>query len=473
MVLRPRNGISLCAGAGGLELGLQLAEPSFACRCFVEADPDAQAVLVAGMAPPELDGLPRANATSGLRDGDPAMVANPTGRYAQPFHTAAMWSDVRTFVGDAWRGHIDLVSAGYPCQPFSAAGKRAGSDDERHLWPDVARIYSETGAEWGFFENVAGHISLGLETVLRDLWDMGATPAVGLFSSGETGNTHERQRVFIVAHRQGTDRRREQQSRSAGRGRARPTGSRAELADTNGGHTSPKRQQRGGEQRFQPQSRRHGEGAVGDTGHPRRGPESTTGHQPNRDDAGREKANGRFGKPDAPMGHAAGIGRGEGWPEPEVRSGRNPSAGNGRELAHPGQPGPQGREQPGSPDQWNGALASGSTAQRGRPYLCPPGPADHAAWGHVLRMAPDLAPSIAFRDLIDRAKDMAAMVAEGRVAEAQAVAHLRFSLDAMANRPRQLKVLGNGVDPLTAAYAWQTLSRAHGLGSHDFTNRRL
>ncbi|MDT8858321.1 DNA cytosine methyltransferase [Paracoccaceae bacterium Fryx2] len=57
----------------------------------------------------------------------------------------------------------------YPCQPFSAAGKRGGVDDARHLWPEVARVIRECAPEWVFLENVAGHVSLGLETALREL----------------------------------------------------------------------------------------------------------------------------------------------------------------------------------------------------------------------------------------------------------------------------------------------------------------
>jgi site-specific DNA-cytosine methylase len=89
---------------------------------------------------------------------------------------------------------------GYPCQPFSAAGKRGGAADPRHLWPEVARIVRECAPEWVFLENVAGHVTLGLETVLRELWRMGYTPAAGLFSAAEVGAPHQRLRIFILAH---------------------------------------------------------------------------------------------------------------------------------------------------------------------------------------------------------------------------------------------------------------------------------
>ncbi len=116
------------------------------------------------------------------------------------FAPAPIWDDLRSFDARVFRGAFDTVLAGYPCQPFSAAGKRGGADDPRHLWPDVARVIGECRPEWVFLENVAGHVSLGLETVLRELWDMGYTPAAGLFSAAEVGAPHQRLRIFILAH---------------------------------------------------------------------------------------------------------------------------------------------------------------------------------------------------------------------------------------------------------------------------------
>src|SRR5690606_19313128 len=83
---------------------------------------------------------------------------------------------------------------------FSAAGKRAGAKDPRHLWSDVARVIRECAPEWVFLENVAGHVTLGLETVLRELWGLGYTPAAGLFSAAEVGAPHQRQRTLPLAH---------------------------------------------------------------------------------------------------------------------------------------------------------------------------------------------------------------------------------------------------------------------------------
>jgi DNA (cytosine-5)-methyltransferase 1 len=95
---------------------------------------------------------------------------------------------------------VDIVSAGYPCQPFSNAGKRLGNKDPRHLWPHVRRILAETAAPFLFVENVQGHVSLGLESVWNDLQAMGYAVEAGIFSAAEVGATHIRKRLFLLAY---------------------------------------------------------------------------------------------------------------------------------------------------------------------------------------------------------------------------------------------------------------------------------
>ena len=146
-----------------------LAEPGYHTRAFVEWEDWPRAVLIAA-------------------------------QRAGYFAPAPIWTDLRSFDARPFRGVFDAILAGYPCQPFSAAGKRGGADDPRHLWPDVARVIRECRPEWVFLENVAGHVTLGLETVLRELWGLGYTPAAGLFSAAEVGAPHERLRIFILAH---------------------------------------------------------------------------------------------------------------------------------------------------------------------------------------------------------------------------------------------------------------------------------
>jgi DNA (cytosine-5)-methyltransferase 1 len=171
MVIPPRYGLSLCAGGGGLDMGLKLAEPGFATACYVEWEE-----------------YPRASIIAAQRAG-----------YFAP---APIWDDLKSFDAHPWSGVVDTVLAGYPCQPFSQAGQRRGEDDPRHLWPHVARIIRECHPRWVFLENVPGHVTLGAESVLRELWHMGWAPAVGLFSAQEVGFPHERLRWFCVAYRQ-------------------------------------------------------------------------------------------------------------------------------------------------------------------------------------------------------------------------------------------------------------------------------
>lgn len=116
---------------------------------------------------------------------------------------APIWTDLKTFPWDSFRGRVDILTGGYPCQPFSTAGKRAGTDDPRHLWPFIADSIQVVRPKLCFFENVEGHISLGLQEVIADLEELGYETAWGIFSAAEVGAPHQRKRVFIMAHRNG------------------------------------------------------------------------------------------------------------------------------------------------------------------------------------------------------------------------------------------------------------------------------
>lgn len=163
------NAISLCSGIGGLDLGLSLAIPNYQTICYVEKDKPCQDLLLTRMADGVLDRAP-------------------------------IWGDLTEFDGRPWRGLVDLVHGGAPCQPFSTAGKRRGADDERHLWPHVRRVIEAVEPEWYLFENVAGHLSLETANVVRDLVGMGRRVALGVFTAVELGAPHQRERLFILAH---------------------------------------------------------------------------------------------------------------------------------------------------------------------------------------------------------------------------------------------------------------------------------
>ena len=162
------NVLSLCTGYGGLELGLAGA-----------LENPLRVVAV------EIEAYALANLAAKAQEGKLAIEA--------------MWPDLKTFPAKRFRGCFDFILAGYPCQPFSIAGKRKGKDDPRHLWPHIARIVQAVRPVWCFFENVPGHLTLGFPEVYRSLRDMGYSVETGLFTAAEVGAPHKRQRLFILA----------------------------------------------------------------------------------------------------------------------------------------------------------------------------------------------------------------------------------------------------------------------------------
>ena len=107
--------------------------------------------------------------------------------------------DVRELRGDDI-GSADVICGGYPCQPFSLAGKRQGEEDDRHLWPEVNRLLAELRPTWFIGENVAGHISMGLDDVLADLEAEGYACRTFVIPACAIGASHRRDRVWTVAH---------------------------------------------------------------------------------------------------------------------------------------------------------------------------------------------------------------------------------------------------------------------------------
>ncbi len=97
-------------------------------------------------------------------------------------------------------GPIDLICGGYPCQPFSTAGRRMGDQDDRHLWPEVHRLLDEFRPAWFIGENVAGHISMGLDQVLSDLEASKYAARTFAIPACAADAPHRRNRVWIVAN---------------------------------------------------------------------------------------------------------------------------------------------------------------------------------------------------------------------------------------------------------------------------------
>jgi len=163
------NELALFAGAGGGILGGHLL--GWRIVCAVEWEPYPASVLCA-----------RQN------DG-----------FLPPF---PVWDDVQTFDGKPWRGIVDVVSGGFPCQDISAAGKGEGIDGERSgMWREMARIIHEVRPRFVFVENSPMLTSRGLGRVLGDLASMGFNARWGVLGAADVGAPHQRDRIWIAGWR--------------------------------------------------------------------------------------------------------------------------------------------------------------------------------------------------------------------------------------------------------------------------------
>ena len=356
------NVLSLCTGGGGLDLGIKLARPDFRTVCYVEREAFAVSVLVAAMAIGGLDQAP-------------------------------VWSDARTFEGRPWRGIVDCVIGGIPCQPWSYAGSRLGTADERDLWPDACRIIGEVGPGVVFLEEVSGFTRYFHERVGADLRGMGYRTAEGLFSAAEIGAPHERRRFFVLAYSDSGLQR-------IGRG-----GMEGDLLLEGGRHE------------------------------------------------------GQFGlhSPSGELADASGPGRPEAEPLPRRRPSQSIPVLGDQELADGGI---VGREQEGMGGTIPSGLQAGLCRQQlpdaeregsqglrwpweAQPFttvrgLFPPKPSSTGEWAYLLDQMPETEPAIC-----RMADGMAGLV------EPPAL---------LGHRGPRLRLLGNGVVPLVAAYAFRALA---------------
>ena len=156
--------VDLFSGIGGFARGLE-ATGHFRTTCFVEQDPFCQAVLK--------HHWPDVPILDDIRDAEIFDFPDP---------------------------RPDLVCGGFPCQPFSQAGRQLAQDDPRHLWPEMLRVIRELRPTWVVGENVVGLIKLGLDEVLTDLEGEGYATRTFNIPACATGAPHLRQRVWVVAH---------------------------------------------------------------------------------------------------------------------------------------------------------------------------------------------------------------------------------------------------------------------------------
>jgi DNA (cytosine-5)-methyltransferase 1 len=118
--------------------------------------------------------------------------------------TFPIWDDVQTFDGRLWRGMVDVISGGFPCQDISTAGKGAGINGAKSsMWKHYKRIISEIRPKFAYIENSPALIVRGLDQVICDLAQIGYDHKWGVFSSADIGAEHVRERIFILAHPHG------------------------------------------------------------------------------------------------------------------------------------------------------------------------------------------------------------------------------------------------------------------------------
>lgn len=454
--------VDLCSGSGMLGLAVKLALAGrLRTLAYVEREAHAAATLVARMADAALDNAP-------------------------------VWDDVKSLTDPEFLGLVQgfrplVVTAGYPCQPFSVAGKRLGVNDERHLWPYIDAFIGTAKPECVFLENVPGHLRMGFGQVRRDLEGRGYRVAAGLFSASEVGASHRRERLFILAlEHAGRQLRPQLELQPEGQARE-PTGPGAGMAQPANGGCGIVRQSSGcggqpdgrgadvadadvlrrraqGHAEFAPEEPDFGNDEVAHAageckrksdhdarrgGGARPAREAAVGGGRNVGDTARRQGHGgKFRAMDqatgggygidaatcdaggvmadaamcggGPCGTAEGYGRQHAWP-----------CGISRFVADAGLQGFQGRQQPGTHEGRNGQEASGSIAELCLPLFAP-GPAALDAWVEILALDPALEPAIC------RTPDG---VAPGMVAD-------------------RLRLTGNGVVPLAAAYAFVSLFAA-------------
>jgi len=427
--------IGLCSGVGMLDIGLAagLEYLGFGLRSVAHVE----------------------------REAFPITILGDRGEQ-KALDDAPVYPDLTRFDGRPFRGVVDIIHGGFPCQPWSAAGQRKGTDDDRWIWPDIVRIVSEVEPGICFFENVPGLISGGgLEHCLFDLAQLGFDAEWQIVSAAAVGASHKRERVFILAIHQSrgfgilrqssggggfADRGNEEldntmcgrHGRQEEKIRARRNGV-INAGDSRLGNTGLKVTSRTGGN-AQPESAINGDciagGELGNTNQIERQRDPAAGRQTI---AGAEYgcdqlADTKRMQPEQHEGQRSGSG------ETDGAGASGEFAGHGVPLAHTSSTRPQGREQRGTCNtDRGGAQAHGSVSE-----LCgtfAPGPTD-SRWPGIIERYPERAPAL---------ESGVRVLADGAA----------VALD--ESRSNQLRAIGNGCVPSAVAVGFVTLARRAGI----------
>jgi DNA (cytosine-5)-methyltransferase 1 len=399
VAIRPFDCLSLCSGYGGLDLAARLVFPRARSVCNVEREAWAVACLVEKMRG--------------------SLLAQ-----------APVWGDARTFDGRPWRGVVDCVLAGIPCQGNSLAGKRLLDRDPRDLWPDCRRVLREVGCEYLFLENVAGFLVPGRKLrltapaarVLGELAEDGFDAEWLTLAASDVGATHPRRRFWLFARRRDVADARHDADAERPRVPGRQAGERqAGERQAIGGEP-------GGRGEDVADAERHGREGAGQ-------PAGAGAGRPPKDERGRRPAHGG-----GPLADADGHERAGARLHPRRREegqGAADALGAGGPLEHAGGDGLEGehcpRRKPGAVERAGGGVPALP--------LFPPGPLDADGWRSALAAAPWLAPAIRPSEAESAVRGMADGIAA----------------DLVRSREHRLRLGGNGVVPLQGGVALAVL----------------
>ena len=195
------NFLDLFSGIGGFSLGLERAGMKTIAFCEIESYP--QKIL--------------------FKHWPDVPIAQDIKKLSYNYKTKQLWYKTRVI----YAGSIQLVCGGFPCQPFSVAGKQGGEKDDRHLWPEMFRLIREIKPKYVIGENVAGFISMALDDVLSDLESEDYKCEVFVLPACAVGGIHRRDRVWIIAHTERTTSRRGKNNSKCNRQERRSTETRS------------------------------------------------------------------------------------------------------------------------------------------------------------------------------------------------------------------------------------------------------